>query len=303
MEIPENLKTLYNHWPYYTQKPLNNRSQLSNSSDIKEIEKFIIERMLIWEKKVSNERPPYTTDPILAKYRFCNIYRELDRQTIEIHSKLFSLSNNFELWLLNVAFMRFICNPATIEKVDLLGFDKSNNKKVFERLSNLPRPKYGTAYIFPISIIMKSEYPTREEFFCFYLPKVIPKIAKLIQSFNKSSVVDALEAILPEFGFKMKFHWTEILIDIAYQFPELIDLNKRFPIGPGSLPTMKNLFPDQDPEETCLELSNYIPKDFTYLSINGKDIYLTCETWEGIGCEFRKYTNLKNGSGRRRLYK
>jgi hypothetical protein len=35
--------------------------------------------MLIWERRQRNEKPPYTEDYILTKYRFCNIYRELER--------------------------------------------------------------------------------------------------------------------------------------------------------------------------------------------------------------------------------
>lgn len=303
MEIPENLKTLYHHWSFYTKKPSSNFAKSPHTSDIKEIEKFIKERMIIWEKKINGSQPPYTNDPILANYRFCNIYRELDKQTIALHTKLVDLQSDFPLWLLNTAFIRFICNPDTVERIGLLSFDAKENQKVRRRLKELPRPKYGTAYIFPISVISKTDYPTREDFFCTYLPETIPRVAKLLLQLKSSSVVDALKIILPEFGFNMKFHWTEILIDTAYQFPELINLNKRFPIGPGALPTIKDLFPSIHPEEANLILSQMQPDDFPYLQLNGKSIYLTCENWEGICCEFRKYSNLKNGYGRKRLYK
>ncbi|MCA9382508.1 hypothetical protein KC660_03825 [Candidatus Dojkabacteria bacterium] len=302
MEIPTDLKNLYQHWKFY--QVLKSITKFNGHKEsITQIEYFIKERMLIWEKKVSKQNPPYTTDPILANYRFCNIYRELDRQTIEIHTRLNPLKIDFELWLLNLAFMRFIAKTETIEKIGLLSFNKVNNQKVFERLKALPKPKYGTAYIFPISVIMKTKYPTREEFFCFYLPEATRKVANEVSKFNRISIVDALNQILPVFGFNMKFHWTEILIDVAYQFPEFIDLNKKFPIGPGSLPTMKILFPDLDPEEACLKVSSYQPSGFPYLTLNGKKVYLTAENWEGIGCEFRKYSNLKTGNGRKRIYR
>lgn len=256
---------------------------------------FATKRMHIWEKVT-------VVDPILTKFRFCNVYRELDRQTIEFHTLLKPLADTFDLWLLNMAFCRMVCNPNTINSVGLLSFDESRNRQVFTKLRNLPSPKYGTAYIFPISAIMHSAYPTREEFFCLYLPKVMQSCAQVIRLFSKSSVEDALPQVLPVFGFNLSFHWTEILIDVAYQYPHLIDLFRAFPVGPGSRPTMQQLNARELPVDVCLSLSGSLVPNFPYLTLNGQRIWLSCENWEGIGCEFRKYSNLKLGCGRRRIY-
>jgi hypothetical protein len=302
MEIPEELKTLYRHWEYHTNPPALTSSEADlDNFIVKGIEDFAIERMRIWEKKYTNQKLPYTEDKILQTYRFCNIHRELDKQTIQVHTRLKDLRDNFPIWLLNIAYLRFVCKPETVVKTGLLSFDKTNNEKVYTKLKELDRPKYGTAYIFPISTIQKSKYPNREDFFCRYLPIMIPQISKEIEKFDRIGVKEALGRVLPIFGFNMYFHWTEILIDIAYQYPEYIDLFKRFPIGPGSMPTMK-LLSNLDPELTNLELSKIDIKDFPYLAFNGKNVYLSAENWEGIGCEYRKYTNLKNGEGRRRKY-
>jgi hypothetical protein len=40
----------------------------------------------------------------------------------------------------------------------------------------------------------------------------------------------------------------------------------------------------------------------TTLTLNSKPLRLSAENWEGIGCEFRKYTNLSEGKGRKRIY-
>lgn len=303
MEIPNELKTLYKHWEYHTHSPLTNTQNIDlNNPNIEGIKKFVTERMKIWEKKYTNQQPPYTEDKLLQTYRFCNIYRELDKQTIQIHTILRELQNDFDLWLLNLAYCRYICKPETVLKTGLLSFNSENNQKAYTKLKELPSPKYGTAYIFPISTIQRSEYPNREEFFCKYLQLIIPKVSKEIRKFNRVGVVEALDRILPIFGFNMYFHWTEICIDIVYQYPQYIDLFKRFPIGPGSMPTMK-LISNIDPELTNLELMKMGINDFPYLTFNGSNIYLSAENLEGIGCEYRKYTNLKNGSGRKRRYR
>ena len=302
MEIPNKYKKLYRHWQKHTENkttPLQ-RSKL-NQKVLKDIETFATERMNIWEKKEKGKNPPHTKDEILQRYRFCNIYRELDRQTIEIHSMLKGLRNNFPLWLLNMAYARFMCKPQTLQKTGFLSFDENSNREVFNTLLAIPKPKYGAAYVFPISVIQKTETPTREEFFCFYLPKRMEEIAGMIEGFDNISVAEAVKNILPKFGFNFRFHWTEILIDVAYQYPEKINLFAEFPIGPGSEPTMKRLS-KAEPSKTCLALTSHEIRGFPYLTFNNKIVHLSAENWEGIGCEFRKYSNLKQGKGRVRKY-
>lgn len=298
MEIPQHLKLLYRHWAKHT-------SQVQNKSSIIPPENllwFIKERMRIWEKKNSGSTPPYTTDVVLNKYRFCNIYRELDRQTIEIHEQLNSLRSDFPLWLLNIAFHRFICKPTTVKNIGLLSFDKQKNIEIYKRLLLLTSPKYGTPYVFPISVIQRSDYPTREQFFCFYLPKAIPQMAEVISKFKNKTVNQALKEILPLFNFNFKFHWTEILIDVAYQYPELIDLYHDFYIGPGALPTARLLDLNMPPTVLVDRITEYKPKGFPFLTLNSKPVTLSAENWEGIFCEYRKYTNLKSGNGRVRRF-
>lgn len=302
MEVPTRLRKLYKHWENHSQSRKNTPPGSFSVALVSEIESFATERMRIWELKQKGRQRPYTKDSVLDQYRFCNIYRELDRQTIEIHGMLKDIEDDFPLWLLNVAFIRFVCKPETVRDVGLLSFDKAQNKKVYKKLLAHPRPKYGNAYVFPISVIQRSSYPTREEFFCYYLPKVIPEVAKLIQTFDNLSVVEALGRLLPVFGFNFRFHWTEILIDVAYQYPQHIDLYKQFPIGPGSAPTMKRLS-QGDPELTCLSLLDVEMEEFPYLEVGGKRVHLSAENWEGIGCEFRKYSNLSKGTGRVRRYR
>lgn len=48
---------------------------------VKELFAFIRERHNIYIKKTAGLEKPWTKDPILRAYRFCNVYRELDTQT------------------------------------------------------------------------------------------------------------------------------------------------------------------------------------------------------------------------------
>lgn len=303
MEIPKHIQNLYRHLEYHTAPQRNTLQKEDVFVDTKlftEIEWFIHERIIIWKKKTNKEKPPYTANKVLSTYRFCNILRELDKQTIDFHTLLNPLRDDFALWLLNMFYCRMIARPETVESVGLLSFNEKENNKLFERLSNSPRPRYGTPYVFPVSTIMRSETPTRELFLTKYLPTVMKKVAKEIETWHKESMYDGVEKILPLFGFNHNFLWTEVLIDVAYQYPEYIDLFARFPVGPGSLPSMRRINSKVDPSLLAQELSKL--NITTDLTVKNKPIYLSAENWEGVGCEFRKFTNLTEGRGRKRKY-
>ncbi len=305
MEIPQDIADLYRHW---------NKHVLAGAAKEKatfeldrelflKIGRFAGERMMIWEKRQLGVERPWTNDPVLEKFKFCNIYRELDRQTIEYHRMLAGMREDFDLWLLNMFFCRMICRPETVRKVGLISYDEKNNRSVYEKLMVLDKPRFGNAYVFPVSTILRGDYPTREKFLCFYLPTVMKRVAAIVKTFRDVSVCEGLERILPVFAVRLHFLWTEVLIDTAYQYPELIDLFARFPIGPGSKPTMRRLNSRIEGEELCQLLPGETIPDFPYLQFHGEPVRLSAENWEGVGCEFRKYSNLAEGKGRKRFYK
>lgn len=303
MELPSHIRDLYQHWDRHLAGP-GSRPQASDLvplSIVGQICDFAHERLSIWEKKIFGASEPYTKDPILQKYRFCNIFREFDKQTIAIHTALNPLRDDFALWLLNMFYCRMVARPETVRATGLLSFDPKENLEVYDRLIKLPRPRYGTPYVFPISTIQKSSTPNRERFLCEYLPVIIPKIAQEIETWSSMSVVGGVSRILPIFGFNLHFLWTEVLIDVAYQYPDRINLFAAFPIGPGSIPTTRMIDLAADPVELAQKLC-FVPFDCG-ITINGAPLRLSAENWEGIGCEFRKYTNLKAGKGRKRIYR
>jgi hypothetical protein len=137
MEIPESIKRLYRHWEAHT-----NSHRVAISGIPQGIQRFINERIKIWERKTFGGQPPYTKDLILAHYRFCNIFREFDRQTIEIHSLLNPLRHDFPLWLMNMFYARMVARPETLRSVGLLSFEPSANQSLYKRLVDLPRPRH-----------------------------------------------------------------------------------------------------------------------------------------------------------------
>ncbi|MDB4991865.1 MAG: hypothetical protein JWL75_110 [Parcubacteria group bacterium] len=303
MELPIEFTELYRHWSGHVARPARTTATevFEDIALFDAISAFIRLRISIWDKKYRGEKAPYTDDPILRKYRFCNMFREFDRQTIEFHTLLNPIRNDFPLWLLNMFYFRMVARTQTVQDVGLLSFDVDENEALQKRFLASPRPRYGTPYVFPVSTIMRSATPTRETFITEYLPSIMQTVAKEIISWKKLSVAEGVQKILPLFGFNLHFLWTEVLIDVAYQFPEYLDLFKTFPVGPGSLPTMRRINSATEPSELAVRLGE-LSFD-SGICINGAPIVLSAENWEGVGCEFRKYTNLSEGKGRKRLYK
>lgn len=66
------------------------------------------ERWTIHQKRLRGEPPPWTADPILARYRFCNVFREDDKTTAWFRSKVRDpLRNSPRVLLATVAFRWF----------------------------------------------------------------------------------------------------------------------------------------------------------------------------------------------------
>jgi alpha-glutamyl/putrescinyl thymine pyrophosphorylase clade 1 len=51
---------------------------------VKELFLFIRERHAIYTRRIAGQPKPWTADSILQRYRFCNVYRELDKVTVWI---------------------------------------------------------------------------------------------------------------------------------------------------------------------------------------------------------------------------
>jgi hypothetical protein len=255
----------------------------------------------MWQRKESGKKPPYTDNPILSQYRFCNVFREFDKQTIAFHVLLNPIRDDFPLWLLNMFYCRLVARPETITYTGLLSFNSKENEAFCKKLMGSPRPRFGTPYVFPVSVIQKSSTPSRETFIAYYLPNIMKTIAQEIETWDHLSVYDGVTRVLTLFGYNLSFLWTEVLIDVAYQYPACLDLFARFPIGPGSAPTFKAMAPGEDPSQLVTALANATVD--TGLTYQGKPLFLSAENWEGIGCEFRKYNNLMTGKGRRRIYR
>lgn len=113
-----------------------------------ELFSFIHERHSIYTKKQAGLPKPWTDDPILQSYRFCNVYRELDTQTIWFAKNWRkSHANDPDLWFASLVF-RFVNWHETAEELGYpVPFKARHFMKVLRERGEQGKKVYSGAYM------------------------------------------------------------------------------------------------------------------------------------------------------------
>lgn len=108
---------------------------------------FVVARHLVSLAKEAGQSKPWTDDPILRAYRFCNVYRERDTVTKWIRENWSTkYRHNDELWFAMVV-ARLINWPATLARLEPVPWLPNNFKKVLQVLAHDGHQVFGPAYI------------------------------------------------------------------------------------------------------------------------------------------------------------
>lgn len=100
---------------------------------VEELVAFIIKRHNIYLARRAGKPKPWTDDPILQRYRFCNVYRELDTVTQWIANNWREpYAGHPHLWF-NMVIARLLNWPETLEE---LGYTEKWNPASFSDLLN-----------------------------------------------------------------------------------------------------------------------------------------------------------------------
>lgn len=109
---------------------------------------FIKERHRIYTRRAAGKSGPWTKDKILAEYRFCNVYRELDRVTMWITEHWREpFSEHEDLWFAMVV-ARLVNHPDTLEHLALPGrWNKPQFVRTMHGRREAGEKTFGSAYI------------------------------------------------------------------------------------------------------------------------------------------------------------
>src|SRR5215467_3109114 len=110
---------------------------------VKRLMAFAKERYAIAQRRAAGQKPPWTEDPILRDYRFCNVYREDDKVTAWIRENWrIPHKDDPDLWFAMLV-ARLLNLP---ESLAVMGYPVPFVKHVHSR--HLLRHKQGGGQIF-----------------------------------------------------------------------------------------------------------------------------------------------------------
>ena len=277
--------------------------------DYSDLIQFVIDREIL---RITKELGvPMTHDPILQKYRFCNIRRRDDRVTKWLLQ--FYYTNNIgDVWF-KALIARIFNWPPTLEylmKNDLIPHrvEELEIERMIDYLQILEARKikiFNAAYVV---------YPTHKrgskcENIVKYILAPTVEIADKVRSGIEWDLIELTTKALSQGYGLSTFMAGQVTADLTYIMGELNHAHDLFtwaPMGPGSLkglnrlhnrPAVKKISEEQFLKE-LIEARQCILKE----AVKYED--LTLHDIQNIFCEFSKYMKVKDGLGTpKQIYK
>lgn len=271
---------------------------------------FITERQTIWYKRFVLKKPkPWTDNPILLKYRFCNVYRELDTVTLWIADNWRQPhSHDPNLWFAMVVARYINWHPS----LDAIGFPvpwrpKFVLKKLYDR-EDAGEKVFTGAYMISQAgtSLKKADYVTNH-----VLTPVWQRRAEIMPQ-SGESLAGFYKKLSKCHGLGSGFMSGQVIADIKYAKPLSLakDWDTFAVSGPGSrrgLNRMLNRHPDtawNDKEwHTQLlilrNIANSRIKENPIFMEHGLGLLHAQDTQSGL-CEFDKYERVRKHEGRPR---
>jgi hypothetical protein len=271
---------------------------------------FLQERESIRLKKARGEPYPWTTDPILQKFKFTNVKREHDRTTALLIKEFYDPHFNAprEQILLNCAIARYF---GTIEFMRAVGWQETFNPDYLISVA-AQRKQTGERVFTGAYMVLAGKVkgvPKHESVVREFLADLWKHREILCYGFDQWRLFHELLTEVHGFGGS-GFMAKELMLDtrLTSFWPKPpVDRNFWTPVGPGSMRGAARILGYTDkrklsPEQTrdvCLDLFSirhkFLPRDFVKLELTDIQFQL---------CEHDKHQRVLLGQGRpRSLYK
>jgi hypothetical protein len=263
--------------------------------------RFVIERHRIYERRAAGQPAPWTKDPILRAYRFCNVYRELDRVTLWIANHWRGPYAQYEhLWFAMVI-ARLVNRPETLALLACPGrWNKKQFLSIMHARQEAGEKTFGSAYI----VSTGGKAMNKAEYLAQYVLDPLWKAREIIRPRRLDSLHQFFSRLTAYDGLG-SFMAAQIVADMKYVDPlvHAIDWWTFASSGPGSRRGMSYVM-GKDPRtiswrekewrEALSELSvlvRPVAKHEGLPRLHNQDL-------QNCLCEFSKYARTVNGTGR-----
>jgi len=266
---------------------------------------FLNERHLIYLKKLRGQEFPWTTDPILQKYKFTNVFRENDKTTVWFRENVReNMRDEMDVALATIIFRWF--NRIETGEI-LLNHDLYRNwdsDHCYEILEDQPQWVTG-AYI-----IKTPNGMNKLEGVCWCIDQIANDGNKFIDSMSdaKGNLKQLWDVLMP-YPYMGPFMAYEVVTDWRHTFlgDEATDIMTWGNPGPGAKrglnrihgrPLNKNIKSSVNIDEMQILL------ELSHEWLHGQVPNLEMRDIEHTLCEFDKYERVRNGEGKpRSIYK
>lgn len=300
-------------------------------------ERMLYERQMIWKRRFIDKVPrPWTVDPIFSKFKFCNVYRDLDRSSQwEIRNIILddSLSDEDLVWKMLV--YRTFNNPETFARAldkwpngipNMADYDVDEFYEHIKEIRDLGLSPFTTAY--QISGKLYAGSTIDESYSKVVIPAIHSNMKVIMNMLEVANTPEQIITFLMTLPGASDFTAHEYFQDLTYiaiytdrQIMKFTQ-NDFTNLGPGSSQGVRILFPNlktseqlscyyylqEIAEEKLKEIGDLYGEPMPYVSWN-KELHeyelvdecnLTLNQIEGALCEFSKYYRIQTGTGRPR---
>lgn len=273
-------------------------------SNVERLFKFIHERHRIYVARANYQPKPWTADPILQQYRFCNVYRELDTVTQWIAKNWrVPFKHDPHLWFA-MCVARLVNWPATLE---VLEYPVPFNSTRFKRtMAGFNGKAWGGAYIVSTNgnKMIKHDYIADR-----VLQPLWEDRGVLTQCYQHAQYLMSFHEHLMEYIGIGSFLSAQVIADLKYVMPlrRCTDWHTFAASGPGSRRGLNRVL-DRDVDAPWVE-KKWLGELFKlniqlqpYLKKAKKPELpaLHLQDLQNCLCEFDKYERTRLGEGRPR---
>lgn len=283
-----------------------------NDERMKEFLWFMCERQRIWERKeVEEQPPPWTDDPVLQKYHFCNVYRRLDAGTQYLLENIVGQGDDADVFF-NIIFYRFLNLPTSYEVAG--GFtpvEEFDPEYVVEELTVQSQDftVFSPAYRISPTRFADSDSKLENIFYGIFRDDILENFPEYYQGVMQSESLEIAHRVLTQIRGVGDFLGYELVTDMNY---DLLDFSENDFVnaGPGAQRGIELIW-GTDFDESYEAKIRYLVQfqhtlfhhfdlKFPYWEEKGDE--LTCRDFEHSLCEYHKFWRVKHEGGRTRRY-
>lgn len=279
--------------------------------------RFAAERQAIYFRRIAGTRHPWTADPILAEYKFTNVYRASDRvsqylireviyggaydaQDMVLRVLLFKIFNKIETWELL---------ESQVGPIGVTSFDISRLDRILGEAMRSGTRIYSAAYIMPNAPKQTPGSPKHRSH--LELLGTLLKGRFMARLIDAATMHDAFDVLLslPSIGPFLAYQYA---VDLNYSPTFAFSENDFVQPGPGALSGLKKCFHslgDYSPADairwvTDRQDTEFRLRDIEFQNLWGRKLHLI--DCQNLFCEVDKYARVAHpsvatGAGRTRI--